>query len=839
MNKSKPFCSRHRRGLTSLLSIFLILILLANGCSYFTPAESTPLPTTSETSTITPGITPTPIIPQALVTFTVDVPVSGNKAISVFVDILDEVTGLALNPTRYRMDSIDSSHFTIQLPIRVGETIRYRYVRDGDIPAVEYTSAGQQVRYRLLVISTPTSVEDIVSAWMDTPYKGQTGRITGQVISSSNDTPVPDALICAGGVQGFTSSDGSFVLEGLPPGVHNLVAMTLDGAYQVFQQGAKIQGGSSTPAVIKLTPAKIVSITFNVAIPPEILGVPVRLAGDLYSLGDTFADLSGGMSTISSRMPVMSPMADGRQTLTLKLPAGADLHYKYTIGDGFWNAEHNSSGNFMVRDLIVPNEDTTMNDTVETWLAGQNPPITFNVSVPSDTPVNDYVSIQFNPYGWMEPIPMWSVGQNKWMFILFSPYNLIKNFAYRYCRNDQCGVADDVATQGPSAAGWQVKVQDISQTFNDVVSQWSGLKPQSDLQTNLTEPINPQQSSFVTGIEFQTSYQPSWQSRYLPLFQDLHSIGDQWVFLTPTWSYLTIQNPTLEPVAGKDPLWNDLEETILQARSSGIEIAVFPQPVFATTADQWWNSSTRDFSWWVAWFESYRAFLLNFADLSTQTKSSAMVIGGDWVLPALPGGKLQDGSSSGVPWDADQRWQDLIKEVKTHFTGPLIWATPWVKDSSSLPDFVKNFDEVYVLFSEPVASSSTPSVSDLETTFADVFDNNLAPWQQQLGKPIILGIAYPSALGGASNCITISSSGCVVPGTLNQTGRLPSSVQIDLQTQANLYEALMVVINSRNWIGGMVSRGFYPPAEVQDASTSVNGKPAYNVLKYWFSKLNN
>ena len=77
--------------------------------------------------------------------------------------------------------------------------------------------------------------------------------------------------------------------------------------------------------------------------------VPIRFAGSLYPLGNTFATLNGGMSSLAANMPVLNPLPDGRYTLVLDLPVGADIRYKYTLGDGFWNAEHNADGSFRLR----------------------------------------------------------------------------------------------------------------------------------------------------------------------------------------------------------------------------------------------------------------------------------------------------------------------------------------------------------------------------------------------------------------------------------------------------------------------------------------------------------
>ena len=91
-------------------------------------------------------------------------------------------------------------------------------------------------------------------------------------------------------------------------------------------------------------------------------GAPVRLGGNLFQLGNTFADLRGGLSAVADRMPIMTALPDGRYTISLRLPAGADMRYKYTLGDGFWNAEHKTNSEFDVRQLIVPQEDTVINE---------------------------------------------------------------------------------------------------------------------------------------------------------------------------------------------------------------------------------------------------------------------------------------------------------------------------------------------------------------------------------------------------------------------------------------------------------------------------------------------
>ena len=116
---------------------------------------------------------------------------------------------------------------------------------------------------------------------------------------------------------------------------------------------------NTTPVNFTMTPAQMVNVIFTISFPANtIQNAPIRLAGNLYQLGNTFGDLQGGLSTVTTRMPLLSPLPDGRSTLSLMLPAGADIRYKYTLGDGFWNAEHSTDGAFVVRQLIVPASST-------------------------------------------------------------------------------------------------------------------------------------------------------------------------------------------------------------------------------------------------------------------------------------------------------------------------------------------------------------------------------------------------------------------------------------------------------------------------------------------------
>ena len=239
---------------------------------------------------------------------TIPEPLQANETLAIA--IMDEVTGLSLNATQFPMSARDSLTYTAILPLPFNSLVKYRYVRRGASQVLEDTNFGAAIRYRMHLVAGPSEVQDIVSDWGDRSYTRPTGTILGQVFNSDTGSTLPNIMVSAGGQQFITDSLGRFELIGLPIGTQNLVAYSLDGMYQTFEQGATVAAGSTTSVDLRVKPAQIVSVTFTVTVPEATVpGVPVRIAGNILQLGNTFADLQGGVSTNTDRMPVLSLQA--------------------------------------------------------------------------------------------------------------------------------------------------------------------------------------------------------------------------------------------------------------------------------------------------------------------------------------------------------------------------------------------------------------------------------------------------------------------------------------------------------------------------------------------------
>ncbi len=816
-----------RRAAFSSLNILILILAACNGVFVATPTPSaTQIPT------------PT-LLPEAMVTFRVQLPAPLSSGETVLLTILDEVTGLALNPESHPMQAEDSTHYTVILHFPVNAVVKYRYTRQGGGQVQEHISDGRAVRYRLYHVDGPGTVQDVIGRWTDTSFIGPTGRISGTIVDEGG-APLPGILVSAGGAQTFTDANGNYLLEGLPPGTHNLVAYALDGAYRIYQQGAVVAAESTTPARLRLLRAPLVKVTFLLIVPAGTYpAIPIRLAGNLYQVGNTFGDLTGGISASVTRMPVLSPLPDGRYSITLDLPEGADLRYKYTLGDGLWNAEHDSQGKFAFRQLIISGNNTQIHDQVQSWHSGSSAPITFQVSVPATMPAGDFVSIQFNPaFGWTEPVPMWPIGDQRWMYVLYSPLETIGEIGYRYCRDGLCGSADDGQTSGPDAPGRSVHTSVLPETIVDQVDAWAWLSEEAQQPITLPNTaVRPRGTGYVAGVELQPYFHPSWRPLIASATGDIAGLKANWLFLTPTWTFTRQNLPVLEPVAGWDPLWPDSIETIVQARSQGLQVALFPTPRFPGGASAWWKSGTRDFPWWTVWFERYGNFLLHHAELAAHQNAAALVLGGEWLSPALPGGTLSDGSASNVPADAEARWRKLLGEMRSRFKGSLIWALPYPQGLQNPPPFLDSVDIIYLLWSAPITPKGDPSEIGLAAEAGRLLDKDVMPLQGQIKKSIVIGLAYPSAKGATAGCLPSPQGGCLDLDALARPSPDIPKIELDLQEQVRAYSAMFLAVNERDWISGLVSRGYYPPAILQDKSSSIHGKPAAGVLWYWFPRL--
>ncbi len=820
-----------------ILSLILLISVVLSSCSGISLDRFLPNIGSSE-----------PSIVMVEVTFYVQVPLNTPEGEVIYLSTLDEVTGLGVNAEAHPMEpafgeaNLDQGLiYKTTLTIPQHTIIKYRFTRQNQYAVIEHTQSDEQVRYRIAQADNPLEIRDVVSKWSDTAYYWpEPGRISGVILDLNSGEPVPGMLVTGGGVQTFTTASGAYMIQGLPPGVHNLVVYAPDGSYQVIQQGAEVASQANTEANLSITPRDFVDVTFLVSVP---IGTPensVRLVGNLYQLGNTFGNLPGGMNTTPYRMPKLTFIGDNRYGIILSLPVGAEIRYKYTLGDGFWNAEHTEDGRFSLRRFIVPDHQTQLTDEVITWKAGNKDSITFDLWTPDNTPTGEEIFIQFNPYGWTTPLPMIELAPNHWVFILFSPFDIISDLTYRYCREGECGIADDKATMGESAKGRSVSLSLEPQYIADTVENWAWLEAAESPSINTTQPIvQPRGEHFITGIEFMPGNKAASTVHFSSAILAISSMNAKWIFLTPTWSFTHQNPPVIEPNPNQDPLWLDLSQMSELAYQQDLQVGLHPQPHFPDTPESWWDSAPLDFSWWNSWFDQYTNFAVHFADLAEKQGIDMLVLGGEWLSPALPGGKLANGNPSGVPADSELRWQEILAEVESHFSGTIAWSMA-LPPSGEIPGYFQYIDQIHLNWSPSLQSDQSSAQDDFTALAEQSLEGEInefwSAWLKPEDKLIILRIAYPSVSGWNSDCDTSENETCYdIYEFTNPAPYLPN-LKTDLDEQAKAYTAFLSAISKINWISGVISWGYYAPVVLHDKSISIHGKPAEEILQHWFSE---
>jgi hypothetical protein len=821
-----------KKNLLFLLITALIIITSACGLN----ADETPINYDSSSASVTDG--------EAQVAFWAQLPAEVLPGDTVSIVFHDEVTGLPYNQTKVEMAALGNGFYGALATVKIDSVVKYSYAKNsGEALIPEVDLNGEVVRYRMYSVKNPGETHDQVAGWADAPIASQpAGRIDGYVYDAASGFPLADILVTAGGMQTFTDGAGSFTLYPLKEGKHTLVAYAIDGSYQTFQQEAIVARDSATPTELRMQASKWVNVTFIVTVPASTIeGAVMRMAGNLVQLGNTFSNLGAGISGDINQMPVLTYNGDGYYSLKIRLPAETEIFYKYTLGDGFWNSEHDANGNYITHRHVFPavNDPILVQDNIVTWKTSQTADFWFTVTAPNHTPGTDQVSIQFQLANWMPAIPMYRIGENQWAYPLLSPQNFAGPIAYRYCRNGQCSGSFQSGIESLNPPRETAMQFSESILLNDSIENWFSLNP-AQPATTLPSGVASRGDEFITGIAFSPYYTPTWDAFIEQSFSELRQMNTKMVILSPSWEAVGPGLPLLfQSEIGSSPRWHEAAHNIETAHDQGLHVALFPQMRFPGSASEWWQAAdTSNPNWWLAWFEQYRDFILQYADLAKKTEAELFVLGGDWLLPALP---IADNATTySLPGSVESLWLDLIEEVRIIFPGTIAWHIPVSMIEQAPLSVLSSVDQIHLQWDTPLTTEiGNATVDQMASQAVVLMELYVQPFYELVDKPIIISLAYPSATGSEIYCIPISSSDptCIDPTPLLQ-GPIPSiQPQTDLQVQANLYAAVLEAITFQDWIGGVVSQGWYPPLELHDSSASIHGKPTQNLLAEWFRLL--
>jgi hypothetical protein len=813
-------------------SVFLCCLMLAlSSCTLASPFSArTPPPA----NPLDQGESPEP---AAEVLIDVIPPVGTSNDAVLSLELLDLVTGLDYNAYRIPLERQDNGHYLARLTPRVGSLLSYRYVRTAPAEAIEVSTGFEPVRIRTAFIPGPTQFSDVIAGWSDTPYSGSTGRIIGRVFDALTGQALPERVISAGGLSTFSDGEGRFRIDGLPPGMHQVTVFSPSGSHLPVQQGAIIAGDASTPVELGMQPANPVHVTFELTVPSSTPAEAiVRIAGNVSQLGNRFTDLSGGMRTSITHMPEMVRVDATHFLAILQLFEGIDLRYKYTLGDGFWNAERGDQGSFVTRQVILAGAEPILRDEVVSWSIGGDAPLHFDVSLPDFTPAAEGLGLQLKAGQWFTPLAMWPQGDHHYVYDLFSPLNFEGELGYRYCRSLACGSADDADTAGSDPAGRPVPNNPAGATLQDQVERWQWYEGVLNPGQVVAVPASPR-PGFQAGIELLPNYRLDWERTMPGALDEIAASGANLITFGSRWGVSQLNPfPLLEINPATAPFSAELTKWIELAHSKGLQAAIRPGIALdGSEVEAFWRAANRDPVWWNLFFEGYRTLMLSYAHLAAAAGVEELVVDLHSIAPALPGGTLPDGGPANAPGESENFFRSLIGELRGTFAGRISAEVEIGDESQPLPPFLDVFDQVRIYWHAPLTDDPSIGFDQLQESARILLEASLA--NRTLGQfPVVLSVEYLSVQGSETACPPTPDGTCRPGSDFNQGALVDPDLAVSLEGQARSINALLLAVQAEPGLAGFSVRGYDPGPTLHDKSASVRGKPAEDVIRYWYEQ---
>ena len=264
---------------------------------------------------------------------------------------------------------------------------------------------------------------------------------------------------------------------------------------------------------------------------------------------------------------------------------------------------------------------------------------------------------------------------------------------------------------------------------------------------------------------------------------------------------------------------DELERVVELAHQLGIRVMLKPQINFSNEPDATRfrghiGNAFRSEGEWQSWFSSYGQLINHYASFSQEAGVDMLCIG------------VELGGTT----HREEDWRRIIDEVRARFGGPITYAS--LSSSGAPPphgeeqritwwdavDFI-GIDAYY-----PLAGINNPNVAELKEAWATRgYLTLLENLSRQFDRRIILTEFGYRSIDGAARC----------PGCWQNAGTL------DLQEQADLYQAAFEVLWGRPWLAGIFWwQWFARPSSdsSNDADFSPYGKPAEHVLRDFYRR---
>lgn len=322
------------------------------------------------------------------------------------------------------------------------------------------------------------------------------------------------------------------------------------------------------------------------------------------------------------------------------------------------------------------------------------------------------------------------------------------------------------------------------------------------------------QAQSVSGFEYRGITHVSWwfdeytYSAATASRNDLAAVNFNWTGVLVTWYQPTIQSTTIAPSTTQTPTDAAVRQAIRDLHAKGIKVMLKPH---VDTNDGHWRGEI-DPADKDAWFTSYTAFLMKYAQLAADESVEMLCIGTE--LKAMSGAVNQ------------ARWGALADTVRSAYPGTLTYAAnaSGGGDEFTTVSFWNKVDLIGLDAYFQLTKKADPSLAEAVAAWrgnANKLDlvSAVRAVSTANSKPVIFTeIGYKSASGANTEPWNYSHAGAYDP-----------------EEQRNCVDAAYTVWSANSdWMKGIFWWAWPVPAPgASDLDYNPRGKPAAEVMRAW------
>jgi hypothetical protein len=279
---------------------------------------------------------------------------------------------------------------------------------------------------------------------------------------------------------------------------------------------------------------------------------------------------------------------------------------------------------------------------------------------------------------------------------------------------------------------------------------------------------------------------------------ELTHLGASSVLVLVTFHQESVSSP--HPLPMKPVQRATLGRVLRLARKRGLRAGVIPILALEELAKGKWRGTIAPPSW-DAWFEGYRAALLDVARIAARERAELLAVGSELCSSERHAAQ----------------WARTIAEVRSVFPGKLTYSSNW--DHLPRQAWVADLDVLGLnAYYELVCEGQQSRLDVLGSSWEAIRSGTIEPWRRSFDRPLLfLEVGYPSSAGADR-----------YPWDYTADGR------IDHETQELLYLAFLQAWADAPELEGAFFYVWWEGPDRDPRGYTPRGKPAGELLRAWF-----